>query len=544
MTFTQPVQRVHTGAWRVRVERAVPMKAAAIIAALGIALIVTMGPAPASAQTTVVRECGDHYVVTHYNSDGSVKGVHNKQLSAQGTIYTAGKTWRLVEGSPDRFVSDGGAQLQVSPCDATLGVEVRQFQRQVPGTQRQVQGTQSSTTLVSNLTQNQFGQVALSNDLALAFTTGSHSAGYTLTGVRVSMQKFAGMQPAYQATINTNTSGRPGNQVGALDTPSPSQTVGFANQDFTASGGSIDLEANTTYWFFINSSSSTSKINVSTTDSDNEDSGGADGWSIANKGLLRNHSATSWFSTSALRLAVIGYATPLPALASAEVNGTSLVLNFDKDLDTTSRTAARQFGIRFGGGALQRATAISISGKQVTLKVPEVRSGQVVTVSYTVPTRNPLKDSNGVAAAAFSDQAVTVNTGPAFGRLPASGKVRDAVYVTADNGEVTEIGAYSADRETLWDYYVSQCTHLRSVSDPYRDYSLFNADGRRIQAQNGWKWVEVQNAAGDVTGTRPMTINECTGNAVYQRQAFCNNYSVGQLAPSNEDNVCPDDRSW
>ncbi len=121
MNFTQPEQRVLTGARRVRVDRAGPMKAAAIIAALGIALIVTMNPSPASAYATVVRDCGDHYVVTRYNADGSVKGVHNKQLSDEGTIYTAGKTWLLVEGNPDHFVSDGGAQLQVVACDAALG---------------------------------------------------------------------------------------------------------------------------------------------------------------------------------------------------------------------------------------------------------------------------------------------------------------------------------------------------------------------------------------------------------------------------------------
>ncbi len=117
MTCTQPEQRVHTGA------RRVPMKALAIIAALGIALAVTMGPAPASAQTTVIRECGDHYTVIRYNADGSVKGVWNKQLSDQGTIYTAGKTWLLVEGDngqPDRFVSDGGV-LQVVACDTVPG---------------------------------------------------------------------------------------------------------------------------------------------------------------------------------------------------------------------------------------------------------------------------------------------------------------------------------------------------------------------------------------------------------------------------------------
>ena len=383
-----------------------------------------------------------------------------------------------------------------------------------PRVLRQVQGTQTSATLVSNLGQNQFGQDSLSNDLALAFTTGSHSAGYTLTGVKVSMQKFAGMQPAYQATINTNTSGRPGNQVGALDTPSPSQTVGFANQDFTASGGSIDLEANTTYWFFIDSSSSTSNINVSSTNSDNEDSGAADGWSIANKGLLRNHSATSWFSTSPLRLAVIGFAKTGPALVSAEVNGTTLVLNFDKDLDTTSRTAARQFGIKFGGGgALQRATAISISERQVTLTVPEVRVDQVVTVSYTVPTSNPLKGSNGVAVAAVSDQPVTVNTGPAFGRLPESGKVRSAIYLryTNENGEdeVVEHRLASADRETLLDYFEDEC-------------------GRTGE---GAKWGG--------------NNQNCAFHKLYVRQSYCANEDWRDRNPQvHLDQLCPTDRTW
>ena len=144
MTFTQPEQRVRTGAGRVRVERAVPMKFAAIIAVLGIALIVTMDPSPASASAIVIRECGNDYVVTRYNQDGTVKGVWNKQLSAEGTIYTGGQTWKLVEGNPDRFVSDGGAQLQVFACDATPGSGTRGI-----GV-RQVQGAQTSGTLISN----------------------------------------------------------------------------------------------------------------------------------------------------------------------------------------------------------------------------------------------------------------------------------------------------------------------------------------------------------------------------------------------------------
>ena len=425
--------------------------------------------------------------------------------------------------------------------------EPRLVQRDVQG-QSDVTITQSSTRLISNTVQTRFGQSDLSHDHAQAFTTGNHSAGYTVTSVTLSMRKFAGTQPTYEASINTDGSGAPGTLVGKLNTPSPPTTTGYVDRQFTASDGAIDLEANTTYWFFINSSSGTSVTNVSTTTSDNEDSGGADGWSIADKRLLRNNSVTNWGgSTDALRLAINGYETPAPALVSAEVNGTSLVLTFDNDLNTTSRTAARQFGIRFGGGALQRATAISISGRQVTLTVPEVRVGQVVTVSYTVPTSNPLKGSNGAEVDAFADQAVKVNTGPAYGRLPESGKVRDAVYVTYTNAdgedETVEAKAYSADSETLYDYFVSECTALRSATT-LRDYSWNNADGRQMMSRNGWKWVEVQNANGDVTGTRPMTISECASNKLYQRQQFCENYTTGQLAPSNEDNVCPDDRSW
>ena len=79
------------------------------------ALMVTMGPVPASAYATVIRDCGDDYVITRYNQDGTVKGVWNKQLSDEGTIYTGARV-EACQGNPDRFVSDGGSQLQVVAC--------------------------------------------------------------------------------------------------------------------------------------------------------------------------------------------------------------------------------------------------------------------------------------------------------------------------------------------------------------------------------------------------------------------------------------------
>ena len=96
-----------------------------------------------------------------------------------------------------------------------------------------------------------------------------------------------------------------------------------------------------------------------------------------------------------------------------------MVLTFDQNLETTSRTAARQFGIKFGGGALQNATCDLNQWERGDAHSAGGESGrQVVTVSYTKPTRNPLKGTNDEEVVAISDQDVTVNTGPAYGSLP------------------------------------------------------------------------------------------------------------------------------
>ena len=612
------------------------MKATALVIALGIALIVTMGPDPASAQSIEIRECGDDYAVTRYNSDGTVKGTWKKQLSAQGTIYTAGKTWTLVEGSPDRFVSDGEV-LQVSPCDATLGVEVRQFQPQVPGTQRQVQGTQTSTVLVGNSGKTAAGNLGLNRDRAQAFTTGSNAAGYKLTSVDIASPANSAVGN-WDASIASDGGSGPGSTVtgGALTEPS-SLTTGI-NNSFTSTNG-VDLDPSTTYYIVIDMGAEHTATLSSTTD-DTEDANPAAGWSIEDGSYTRMVSNTAWNSlgTHNLKIRVNGYAKVVPVLSSAKVNGTSLVLTFDSNLDTTSKPVASRFTISEDGGPARAATAISISGMEVRLTVPAVTEGRSVTVSYSKPTSNPLKGATGADVAAFTAQAVTNNTPPApaltsaqingtslflnfdkdldTGSGTAAGRftieaggsshaataisisvrqvrltvpaVRSGQFVTVsyskpasnplkgsngvdvltllrqpvtnntpggtgsgtvrapitytENGVTREVTAFSADRLTLWDYFESECTRLRSVSDPYRDYSLRDADGHLIQARNGWKYVYVQNSQGDVTGTRSMTISECASNKLYQRQSFCAHYADRQ--GPNRENICPTNRAW
>ncbi len=508
------------------------MKFAAIIAALGIALIVTMGPAPASAQPIVIRECGDDYVVTRYNQDGSVKGVWNKQLSDEGTIYTGGQTWTLVEGNPDRFVSDGGAQLQVVACDATPGSSTRGvgIRQVIP----------SASTLIKNTAQTVSGVNAFDHDYAQAFTTGSHSDGYKLTSVKLFLELKASVTPlTYSVAIHEDSSGAPA--TAALGTLSGGTSLSspIRLETFTASGTGISLAASTTYWVVLDVSTSTTNVEVGVTNTDGEDGGGAAGWSIANDRRVRAVGQTSGWAgignrPAEFRLAIEGYAKVKSELLSAEMSGTKLVLTFDQNLDATSGTATGAFTVKIDGTS-HTPSAISISGRQVTLTAPEVTRDQSVTVSYTKPASNPLKSSDGPEVASFIDQAVSTQ----IDRL--SQPPRAALYVTYD-GQQYEAKAYSAERDTLWDYFESECTRLRSVSDPYRDYSLRDADGRLIQARNGWKYVYVQNSQGDITGTRAMTISECTSNKLYQRQQFCEVYADRQ--GPNEQNICPTYRTW
>ena len=70
----------------------------------------------------VIRDdCEGRYLVVGYRADGSTVGTWKKQLSEQGTIYTAGETWTLAAGDagePDRFISESGQEQEVVPCEA------------------------------------------------------------------------------------------------------------------------------------------------------------------------------------------------------------------------------------------------------------------------------------------------------------------------------------------------------------------------------------------------------------------------------------------
>ena len=97
-----------------------------------------------------------------------------------------------------------------------------------------------------------------------------------------------------------------------------------------------------------------------------------------------------------------------PSLESASAMDTALTLTFSEELNTTA-PANTVFAVKVDGAATgTNPSAVSISGSVVTLTLASaVTAGQTVTVSYTKPSTNPIKDLSGKEADAFTDKNVT-----------------------------------------------------------------------------------------------------------------------------------------
>ena len=122
-----------------------------------------------------------------------------------------------------------------------------------------------------------------------------------------------------------------------------------------------------------------------------------------------------------------------PGLTSASVEGTSLVLTYDQDLDTGSEPAASAYSVTVNGTAAA-PSEVSIDGKKVTLTLTAaVATTDTVTVSYTVPGSSPVRDESGVDALSLADQPVETEdtTAPELvdAEVPAEG---DALHLTFD----------------------------------------------------------------------------------------------------------------
>lgn len=127
--------------------------------------------------------------------------------------------------------------------------------------------------------------------------------------------------------------------------------------------------------------------------------------------------------------------TTVPKLASAEVNGTKLAMEFNQSLNTGSVPAPGDFAVTVADSGRSVASGgVAISGKRVTLTLSSaVTVGQTVTVSYTKPTAMPLENTANVDVETFGAQRVTNVTAPVITGIEIVSKARNFEVVGGNN---------------------------------------------------------------------------------------------------------------
>ncbi len=96
-----------------------------------------------------------------------------------------------------------------------------------------------------------------------------------------------------------------------------------------------------------------------------------------------------------------------PTLSSAIVDGAAVALSYSETLDAASAPATSTFTVLVDG-VPATVSSVAVSGSTVTVTLAAAATaGQTVSLSYTTPVRNPLRDAGANLAADLSAQSVT-----------------------------------------------------------------------------------------------------------------------------------------
>ena len=347
---------------------------------------------PAASAFTVIVDATTNNAVT------------NVAISGRTVTLTLTTVVQFGEGVTVAYTAPSSSPLEGSAS----GDQVETFPAQTVTNNsptRVVGNTRSSTNLVG---------WNMDNDTAQAFTTGSATDGYQLHWLNLRMRDEGTTPPVYTMTIRKDVSGEPGTNdsdiLGRLT--GPSLPGDYAWLRFTASDP-IDLEPSTKYWVMVDVTTAASDAEIHITQSVGADSGAAAGWSMANTFLKRSSTSTTWDApaTANYRISIFARAKTAPVFQSAEVDGTALTLTFSEALDGDAVTGAGGFTLKLDNGTNSTINGYLISGRvvELTLGANVPAAGQGVTVSYAIPSSNPLHHA-GRLVPGFTDQPVTNNT--------------------------------------------------------------------------------------------------------------------------------------
>ena len=213
---------------------------------------------------------GNYFAVVRYNADGSLDTGFGANGAATTVIGSGGAAYAAAIQPDDNKIVLAGYSNNATDRDFAVA-------RYLPG--EVVPLETPPAFLVSNAGQTKH-TVAYSHG-AQGFTTGSESGGYALGSIDV----VIGSAPtsAQRDTIraelwSATTGGAPDEKLADLTVPA--HPIGAGTVSFPAPANTT-LSASTKYFVHLHSTTS-HQLELATTLSDDEDSGGAVGWSIEN----------------------------------------------------------------------------------------------------------------------------------------------------------------------------------------------------------------------------------------------------------------------
>ena len=189
-----------------------------------------------------------------------------------------------------------------------------------------------------------------------------------------------------------------------------------------------------------------------------------------------------------------------PMLRSATTTALDLKLTYDEALDADSEPAPSAFTVTVPGQRLA-VTGVSASSTNVFLTLASaVRAGETVTVSYTVPAMNPLRDEANNPAAAFADHPVTnevpataPDTPTGLEAIPGDGSVTLRWTASAHDGG-SEVTGHQYRQKTTGDFGDWEDIELSAPGEAnatsYPVTSLMNDTAYTFE-------VQARNAEGD-----------------------------------------------
>ena len=185
----------------------------------------------------------------------------------------------------------------------------------------------TDVTYVSNIDQGSDNDWSSSLDRAQTFTTGSQSGGYTVTSVDIGYDDTANNKFSVAiwevTTVNSADvpdTDTPASKVADLTAPTGTWSAGDT-LTFTAPAGTT-LDAGETYAVVFSITGNAVKLDSTT--SHDEDTGVADGWSIADGGYSHNNNAWNAHpSGETLRIAIKAPPPPQPPTRSRPGSPTS-----------------------------------------------------------------------------------------------------------------------------------------------------------------------------------------------------------------------------